>query len=88
MAVQIKGIIENVQHDRKRRMLRGTLTRARRGGNVPFQAPYSMRLVPGDEVLYENAPKSKPTTRTMPRSWGSKRVTVVKVTGRSRTPMY
>ncbi|MBW2987352.1 hypothetical protein KY336_02265 [Candidatus Woesearchaeota archaeon] len=88
MAAQQKGIIENVQHDKKRKMLRGTLTRPGRGGNVPFLAPYSMRLVPGDEVLYEQAPKTKATTRTMPRSWGSKRVTVVKVTRRSKTPMY
>ena len=83
-----KGIIENVAHDRRRKMLRGKLTDAKKGGQRPFNAPYSMRLVPGDEVMYEEPGMSKPTTRTMPRSWGSKTVTVKKVTGRSRTPMY
>lgn len=87
MPRQLKGIIESVQHDKARKIQRGKLTHYKKGGQIPYEAAYGLRLAPGDEVLYEAPATPRMTgTRTMPRSWGSSTVRVVKVLGRSSTP--
>ncbi|MBD3259155.1 hypothetical protein GF371_00830 [Candidatus Woesearchaeota archaeon] len=86
---RLKGIIETVKHDRKRKTSYGKLTHYKRGGQIPFKAPYDMKLMPGDEVYY-----TRPSTpairsgRTMPRPWGTKTVKVIGIVGRSKVPRY
>ncbi|MBW3013879.1 hypothetical protein KY335_01400 [Candidatus Woesearchaeota archaeon] len=70
-----KGRIEEVKHDRRRKMTYGILTNVKTGGQIPYVAKMDMRLKIGQFVKYKVP--AKKVTPNVPISWGKNPVEVV-----------